>query len=319
MKSSILVTGAAGFIGFHTSMNLLGRGDTVIGLDCMNHYYDPELKKSRLKILKQYKNFHFLEMDLCDRENLRQAFLDFKIYKVCNLAAQAGVRYSLENPYAYQKSNLEGFLNILECCREFKVENLVYASSSSVYGKNTNYPFAETHNTDQPISLYAASKKANELMAHTYSHLFGLNTTGLRFFTVYGPYGRPDMALFLFTEAILQDRPIQVFNHGDMYRDFTYIEDIVSGVVASLDKNYPCEVFNLGNNKPVKLLYYIECIEKALGKSATMEFLPLQAGDVPKTCANIDHATEKLGYAPKTSIEEGIHQFIRWYREYYGK
>ncbi|MBW7877225.1 MAG: GDP-mannose 4,6-dehydratase [Candidatus Cloacimonetes bacterium] len=319
MKSPILVTGAAGFIGFHTSMNLLNRGDTVIGLDCMNHYYDPELKKSRLKILKQHKNFHFLEMDLCDRENLRQAFLNFKIYKVCNLAAQAGVRYSLENPYAYQKSNLEGFLNILECCREFKVENLVYASSSSVYGKNTSYPFAETHNTDQPISLYAASKKANELMAHTYSHLFGLNTTGLRFFTVYGPYGRPDMALFLFTEAILQDRPIQVFNHGDMYRDFTYIEDIVSGVVASLDKNYTCEVFNLGNNKPVKLLYYIECIEKALGKSATMEFLPLQAGDVPKTCANIDHATEKLGYAPKTSIEEGIHQFIRWYREYYGK
>ncbi len=319
MNTTILVTGAAGFIGFHTSMSLLGRGDTVIGLDCMNHYYDPELKRSRLKVLLEHKNFHFLEMDLCDREGLFQAFRDFKIKKICNLAAQAGVRYSLENPYAYQKSNLEGFLNILECAREFKVENLVYASSSSVYGKNTDYPFSETHNTDQPMSLYAASKKANELMAHTYSHLFGLNTTGLRFFTVYGPYGRPDMALFLFTEAILNNKPIQVFNHGDMYRDFTFIEDIVSGIVASLDKNYACEVFNLGNNKPVKLLYYIECIEKALGKTATMEFLPLQAGDVPKTCASIDHASEKLGYAPKTSIEEGIHQFIRWYRDYYGK
>jgi UDP-glucuronate 4-epimerase len=313
----ILVTGCCGFIGFHLSQALLRSGFTVVGLDNMNHYYDPELKRSRLQMLREHDDFCFYELDLCDYAGLNDLFQKEQIQKVCNLAAQAGVRYSLENPFAYQKSNLEGFLNILECCRHHKVENLVYASSSSVYGKNETYPFSETQNVDHPISLYAATKKSNELMAHTYSHLYGLPVTGLRFFTVYGPYGRPDMALFLFTEAILAGQPIKVFNEGRMQRDFTYIDDIVSGIMAALEKNFACEVFNLGNNKPVELNYFISCVEKILGRNAVRELLPMQAGDVSKTCADISYAAEKLGYNPSISIEEGIARFIDWYRSYY--
>lgn len=313
----ILVSGSSGFIGFHLSLALLNQGFSVAGLDNMNHYYDPSLKQARLKILKKQAKFKFYELDLCDYKSLTQLFQQEKIKKVCHLAAQAGVRYSLENPFAYQKSNLEGFLNILECCRHHKIENLVYASSSSVYGKNELYPFSESQNVDYPISLYAATKKANELMAHTYHHLYNLPVTGLRFFTVYGPYGRPDMALFLFTKAILANQPIQVFNEGRMQRDFTYIDDIVAAIMVALEKNYPYEIFNLGNNRPVELNYFISCVEKVLGKTAIRELLPMQAGDVSKTCADISHAAAKLNYQPKTSIEEGIRHFIDWYRSYY--
>ena len=263
-----LVTGAAGFIGFHCASKLLALGARVIGLDSLNAYYDVNLKLTRLNLLKAHSNFKFYQQDLCDLEALVSLFENDSPNKVLNLAAQAGVRYSLENPFAYQKSNLEGFLNILECCRKFEIENLVYASSSSVYGKNEEYPFSETQNVDHPISLYAATKKANELMAHTYSHLYGLPTTGLRFFTVYGPLGRPDMALFLFTKAILEGTEIQVFNHGEMQRDFTYIDDIVDGVVASLQIEHQYEVFNLGNSQTEKLSFFIECIEKELGCEA---------------------------------------------------
>ncbi len=313
----ILVTGSSGFIGFHTSLKLLEMGIEVVGLDSMNQYYEPKLKEDRLAFLTGREGFSFYKMALAERERLQELFRTEKFDKVLNLAAQAGVRYSLENPYAYQESNLEGFLNILEACRQFEVKTLVYASSSSVYGKNITYPFSEKHNVDNPISLYAATKKANELMAHTYSHLFGLHTTGLRFFTVYGPWGRPDMALFLFTKAILEKRPIQVFNQGEMFRDFTYIDDIVSGIVASLEKSCPYEVFNLGNNSMEKLMDFIGCIEKELGMEAIKDFQPLQPGDVLKTCADISHAKEVLGYEPKTRIETGIQNFIRWYREYY--
>ncbi|PCJ17057.1 MAG: hypothetical protein COB02_14470 [Candidatus Cloacimonadota bacterium] len=312
-----LVTGAAGFIGYHTSKKLLERGDTVVGLDIVNDYYDVNLKENRLKDLQTYKSFSFEKVDLCDYRELTRVFQEHKIDKVCNLAAQAGVRYSIENPFAYQKSNLEGFLNILECARHFKVENFVYASSSSVYGTNTNYPFSEEHNVDNPISLYAATKKANELMAHTYSHLYKIPTTGLRFFTVYGPFGRPDMALFLFTKAIIEDKTIDIFNHGKMQRDFTYVDDIVSGVIGSLDNNHDYEIFNLGNNKTVELTYFIECIEKSIGKVAKKNFMPLQPGDVPKTSANIEKAKKMIGFDPKTSIEEGIEHFIKWYKSYY--
>ncbi|MCO4783727.1 MAG: NAD-dependent epimerase [Candidatus Cloacimonetes bacterium] len=312
-----LVTGAAGFIGYHTSKKLLERGDRVIGLDVVNDYYDVELKYNRLRDLQTHENFIFEKVDLCDYETLCEVFKRHDIDKICNLAAQAGVRYSIENPFAYQKSNLEGFLNILECARHFKVQNLVYASSSSVYGKNTNYPFTEDQNVDNPISLYAATKKANELMAHTYHHLYGIPTTGLRFFTVYGPFGRPDMALFLFTKAILEGKPIDIYNHGKMQRDFTYVDDIVSGVIGSLDNNNPYEIFNLGNNKTVELTYFIECIEKSLGMTAEKNFMPLQPGDVPKTSANIDKAKSMIGFDPKTAIEEGIEHFVKWYREYY--
>ena len=254
---------------------------------------------------------------MCDLESLELLFKTESPNKVLNLAAQAGVRYSLENPFAYQKANLEGFLNILECCRHFKVENLVYASSSSVYGKNEDYPFSEVQNVDHPISLYAATKKANELMAHTYSHLYGLPTTGLRFFTVYGPLGRPDMALFLFTKAVLEGSEIEVFNHGEMHRDFTYIDDIVDGVISSLKIKHQYEIFNLGNNQTEKLSYFIECIEKELGIKAKKKFMPIQPGDVPKTSANIEKAKRKLGFTPKVRIEEGIGNFVRWYRGYY--
>ena len=312
-----LVTGAAGFIGFHCASKLLALGARVIGLDSLNAYYDVNLKLTRLNLLKAHSNFKFYQQDLCDLEALVSLFENDSPYKVLNLAAQAGVRYSLENPFAYQKSNLEGFLNILECCRKFEIENLVYASSSSVYGKNEEYPFSETQNVDHPISLYAATKKANELMAHTYSHLYGLPTTGLRFFTVYGPYGRPDMALFLFTKAILEGTEIQVFNHGEMHRDFTYIDDIVDGVIASLQIEHQYEVFNLGNNQTEKLSYFIECIEKELGCEAKKKLMPIQPGDVPKTSADIEKATNKLGFMPKVRIEEGIHNFVTWYRQYY--
>ena len=313
----VLVTGAAGFIGFHLSKKLLESGIEVLGLDSLNEYYDIKLKKSRLEILKSFDNFTFFKQDLCDKEKLKTLFSQELPSYVCNLAAQAGVRYSLENPYAYQESNLEGFLNILESCRHFKVENLVYASSSSVYGKNKVYPFSEKQAVDHPISLYAATKKANELMAHTYSHLFSLPTTGLRFFTVYGPYGRPDMALFLFTKAILEGKTIDVYNFGKMQRDFTYVDDIVDGIIRSLKNKHEYEVFNLGNNKTVELNYFISCIEKELGIEAKKNLLPIQPGDVEKTCADIDHAKELLGYTPKTSIEEGISNFVKWYKEYY--
>jgi len=313
----VLITGVAGFIGYHLARRLCDEGISVFGIDNLNEYYDVSLKKARLAHLKQSECFEFQLVDICDIETLRSVFRENKIERVCNLAAQAGVRYSLENPFAYQKSNLEGFLNILECSREFSIQNLVYASSSSVYGKSSEFPFSEDQQLDHPISLYAATKKSNELMAHTYSHLFGLPTTGLRFFTVYGPFGRPDMALFLFSEAMLQGRPIQVFNHGKMQRDFTYVDDIVDGVIRALHTPHDYEIFNLGNNRMVELCYFIECLEQELGVKAQKDFLPIQAGDVPKTCANIDHAKQLLGYNPKTGIEDGIRSFVAWYKDYY--
>ena len=312
-----LVTGAAGFIGYHCSKRLLSLGAKVIGLDSLNEYYDVNLKLARIELLESSSNFKLYRQDLCDLEALRSIFETESPQKVLNLAAQAGVRYSIENPFVYQKSNLEGFLNILECCRHYEIENLVYASSSSVYGKNKEYPFSETQNVDHPISLYAASKKANELMAHTYSHLYGLPTTGLRFFTVYGPLGRPDMALFLFTQAILAGTEIEVYNHGEMYRDFTYIDDIVAGVLASLEIEHQFEVFNLGNSHAEKLSYFIECIEQELGIKARKKLMPIQPGDVPKTSADIEKARRKLGFQPKTKIEDGIRNFISWYRDFY--
>ena len=316
---TILVTGAAGFIGFHTSRRLLELGVKVIGIDSVNDYYDVNLKNARLKILQDQEDFLFYKHDLCDFENLQKVFSAEAPNLVLNLAAQAGVRYSIENPFVYQKSNLEGFLNILECCRYSAVENLVYASSSSVYGSNDQFPFCEDHNVDHPISLYAATKKANELMAHTYSHLYGLPTSGLRFFTVYGPYGRPDMALFIFTKAILEGKEIQVYNDGEMFRDFTYIDDIVEGIIAALSQPRKYEIFNLGNNKTEKLSYFIECIENSLGICAMKKFMPIQPGDVPKTAAGIDKAQELLNYSPKTCIEEGIEQFVNLYRDFYKK
>ena len=331
----VLVTGAAGFIGFHVSKSLLDRGDDVVGLDNLNNYYDVDLKKARLRILEDYENFKFVKCDLADRATMEKLFGSENFERVINLAAQAGVRYSLKNPHSYIDSNVVGFLNILEGCRHNKVEHLVYASSSSVYGANTKMPFSVHHNVDHPISLYAASKKANELMAHTYSHLYGLPTTGLRFFTVYGPWGRPDMALFLFTKAILAGEPIKVFNFGNMERDFTYIDDIVLGVVRVTDRipagnpewsgddpdpgsSYaPYRLYNIGNNQPVQLMKYIEVLEKTLGKEAKKEFLPMQPGDVPKTYADVDDLIADVGFKPSTPIEEGVERFVKWYREYY--
>jgi len=330
----ILVTGAAGFIGFHTSNKLLARGDTVVGLDNLNDYYDVNLKKARLALLQAQPGFTFAKIDLQDREAVAAVFAQHRFDAVINLAAQAGVRYSLENPHAYIDSNVVGFTNILECCRHHNTGHLVYASSSSVYGINSSMPFSVHDNVDHPISLYAASKKANELMAHTYSHLFGVPTTGLRFFTVYGPWGRPDMALFLFTKAILAGKPIQVFNHGQMQRDFTYIDDIVEGVVRVMDQpaaanpewdsadpdpgtsSAPYRLYNIGNNSPVMLLDYIAAVEKALGKKAEMEMLPMQPGDVAATCADIDALEQAVGYRPNTPIEEGVNNFISWYLDY---
>jgi UDP-glucuronate 4-epimerase len=336
----ILVTGAAGFIGSQLSKRLLARGDEVVGLDNLNDYYDVNLKKARLSQLEGQPNcryFRFVKLDLADREGMAQLFAREKFHKVMNLAAQAGVRYSIENPHAYVDSNIVGFVNILEGCRHHGVEHLVFASSSSVYGLNTQMPFSVHHNVDHPISLYAATKKANELMAHTYAHLYSLPTTGLRFFTVYGPWGRPDMALFKFTKAILEDQPIDVYNRGQMQRDFTYIDDIIEGVVRVIDKipqpnsNWsgdmpdPCtspapyQLYNIGNNNPVELMHYIETLEKALGKTAKKNLLPMQAGDVQATYADVDDLELDVGFKPQTSIEEGIGRFVEWYCDYFKK
>ncbi|HNQ75450.1 MAG TPA: NAD-dependent epimerase [Pseudothauera hydrothermalis] len=331
----ILVTGAAGFIGMHTSERLLARGDEVVGLDNLNDYYDPRLKEDRLARLAPHANFRFVKLDVADRAGMARLFAEEGFDRVIHLAAQAGVRYSLQNPHAYVDSNLVGFMNILEGCRHGQVGHLVYASSSSVYGGNTLMPFSEHHSVDHPVSLYAATKKANELMAHTYSHLYGLPTTGLRFFTVYGPWGRPDMALFLFTRAILEGRPIDVFNHGRMRRDFTYIDDIVEGVLRTLDRvaeadpgfdadrpdpgrsNAPYRVFNIGNHQPVELMAFIEAIEEALGCKAEKNFLPLQDGDVPATYADTTELNAWTGFAPATPVAEGVRRFVAWYRAYY--
>lgn len=331
----ILLTGSAGFIGMTTALRLLARGDQVVGLDNLNDYYDVTLKESRLSRLTSHPGFKFVKLDVADRPGMEALFATEKFDRVIHLAAQAGVRYSLQNPHAYIESNIVGFTNVLEGCRHNKVQHLVYASSSSVYGGNTKMPFSEHDSVDHPVSLYAATKKANELMAHTYSHLYGLPTTGLRFFTVYGPWGRPDMALFLFTKAILEDKPIDVFNYGNMQRDFTYVDDIVEGVIRVLDRtatanpafdsatsdpatsSAPYRVFNIGNNNPVPLLDFIGCIENALGKKAAKNLLPLQDGDVPATYANTDALNDWVGFVPGTGVQDGINRFIAWYRDYY--
>jgi UDP-glucuronate 4-epimerase len=333
----ILVTGSAGFIGSHLALRLLERGDIVIGLDNHNDYYDPTLKEARLARFSNHPNYTHLRVDLTDRSAIEATFAQYKPQRVVNLAAQAGVRYSIDNPMAYVNSNIVGFAHILEGCRHHGVEHLVYASSSSVYGANTTMPFSVHHSVDHPLSLYAASKKANELMAHTYSHLYQLPTTGLRFFTVYGPWGRPDMALFKFTKAILAGEPIQVFNSGHHLRDFTYVDDIVEGVVRILDRpappnkawsgdhpdpgssKAPWRVYNIGNNRPVELMRYIVAIELALGKTATKEMLPLQAGDVPDTYADVEELVREFEYRPETPVEEGIKRFVAWYRAYFAQ
>jgi UDP-glucuronate 4-epimerase len=331
---NILVTGAAGFIGFHLTRRLLAEGFHVIGIDNMNDYYDVQLKKDRLKLLEGNADFEFFQLDLSDRDRLYQLFEDKSIPIVINLAAQAGVRYSLSNPHSYVTSNLVGFVNILEVCRHYSVGHLIYASSSSVYGANILIPFSTKHSVDHPVSLYAASKKANELMAHTYSHLFQIPTTGLRFFTVYGPWGRPDMAYYSFTKDIIEENTIKVFNNGDMRRDFTYIDDIVEGIVRLLDKPPKCnsqwdrgnpdpsssyapyKVYNIGNNNPVRLMDFINVLEKLIGKKAKMEFLPMQPGDVKETYADISDLNKDVGFYPTTSIEEGLAHFVKWYKLY---
>ena len=322
----ILVTGTAGFIGYHVAERLLARGDQVVGLDNLNDYYEPALKLARLRRLDGLPGFRFVQLDLADRAGMAELFATERFDRVIHLAAQAGVRYSITHPTAYLDSNLTGFGHVLEGCRAQDIAHLVYASSSSVYGGNTKMPFAETDVVDHPVSLYAATKKANELMAHTYSHLYGFPTTGLRFFTVYGPWGRPDMAYHLFTRAILAGEAISVFNHGDMKRDFTYIDDIVEGVLRVLDRpatplgtgSAPYRVFNIGNSEPVQLLDFIGCIERVLGQSATKRLLPMQPGDVPATYASTQSLQDWVGFAPSTPLEEGIGHFVRWYREYYG-
>lgn len=348
----ILVTGTAGFIGFHLAQKLIARGDEVVGIDSINDYYDVNLKYSRLQVSgisrehisygkpvvsSKHSNYTFIKLKLEDREGVNKLFANHKFNRVCNLAAQAGVRYSLENPIAYADSNIVGFINILEACRYNSIEHLVYASSSSVYGLNETMPFSTHHNVDHPISLYAASKKSNELMAHTYSYLFGLPTTGLRFFTVYGPWGRPDMALFLFTKAILEGKPIDVYNNGDMQRDFTYVDDIVEGVMRVIDSPSipdpswtgekpnpsssvaPYKIYNIGNSNPVKLMDFIKAIETALSLKAEIKYLPLQPGDVPSTWANVDDLWKNLDFKPATSVANGIGNFVAWYKEYYKK
>lgn len=333
--AEILITGAAGFIGFHLSRRLLATGRTVVGIDNLNPYYDIRLKEDRLRILQENNTFRFIRLDIADREALSSLFAQEKPRLVVHLAAQAGVRYSLTNPYAYLDSNLSGFLNILEGCRAIKAEHLVFASSSSVYGANTSMPFSVHDNVDHPVSLYAATKKSNELMAHAYAALYKIPCTGLRFFTVYGPWGRPDMALFLFTRAILVDQPIDVYNEGRMERDFTYIDDIVEGIVRVMDRTpapdpawegnhpdpatsfAPYKIYNIGNNQPVALLDFIATLEKSLGKKAKLNLLPMQPGDVPATYANVDDLMADVGFKPATPIEEGIRRFVDWYREYY--
>ena len=332
---NIMITGVAGFIGSALAIRLLERGDTVYGIDNMNNYYSVALKQARLARVAKYANFTFQKLDIADRAGVAGLFQEHRFDAVMHLAAQAGVRYSLTNPHAYVDANLVGFVNLLEGCRHSKVGHLVFASSSSVYGANTKQPFSEHDNVDHPVSLYAASKKANELMAHSYAHLFGLACTGLRFFTVYGPWGRPDMALFLFTQGILAGTPIKVFNHGKMVRDFTYIDDIVEGVIRVIDRKAapnprwsgtnpdsatsyaPYRIFNIGNNQPVELMRYISLLEECLGKKAIMEMLPLQDGDVPSTVADVSELHAATGFKPGTSVEEGIKNFVRWYREYH--
>ena len=322
----IVVTGAAGFVGMHTCERLLSRGDEVIGLDNLNDYYDPQLKRDRVAQLARHAAFRFRQLDIADRDALADLFSRERPQRVLHLAAQAGVRYSLINPHAYVISNLVGFANILEACRHNAVEHLAYASSSSVYGGNTKMPFSETDPVDHPVSLYAATKKSNELMAHTYSHLYGLPTTGLRFFTVYGPWGRPDMAYFSFTKAILEGQPIDVFNHGQMARDFTYIDDIVEGVVRVLDRapeangsnrEAPAKIFNIGNSAPVPLLEFIATLERCLGRRAQTRFLPMQDGDVPATYADVDALAQWVQFRPTTPIDVGLARFVEWYRAYY--
>ncbi len=346
----ILLTGTAGFIGYHVALKLLERGDEVIGLDNINDYYDVNLKYGRLHELgiekediknnfltksSKYKNHKFIKLDLSDKDNIQKLFENEKFDAVCNLAAQAGVRYSLENPHAYIESNVVGFMNILEGCRETGVKNLSYASSSSVYGLNKSQPFKTSDHTDHPISLYAATKKSNEMMAHTYSHLYNIQTTGVRFFTVYGPWGRPDMAPMLFADAILHDRAIKVFNHGNMSRDFTYIDDIVDGVIKVIDnpsisdKNWdatspnpnsstaPYKIYNIGNNSPIKLMDFIACLEKSLGIEAKKDFMDIQPGDVESTYADVQGLIDDLNYKPNTSIDEGVEKFVKWYRKFY--
>jgi len=313
----VLLTGIAGFIGSHTADALLKRGDRVVGVDNFNDYYDPKIKEDRIKRLKKSYKFSLYREDISNYKAIDKIVKTEKPDKICHLAAQAGVRHSLENPFLYLKSNINGTLVMLETARHNKIKDFIYASSSSVYGGDKKVPFSEEDRVDTPISLYAATKKANELKAHTYHKLFGLNTTGLRFFTVYGPYGRPDMALYLFTKNILENKPIEIFNNGKMKRDFTYIDDIVSGIVASLDKSYPHEIFNLGNSNTVDLMYFIERIEKELGKKAIKKMMPMQKGDVAETFADISKAQKMLGFRPKTSVDKGIKKFINWYKKYY--
>ena len=331
----VLVTGSAGFIGFHVCRYLLARGDEVVGIDNLNDYYDVSLKQARLDQLLGHERFVFSKLDIADREGIKRLFETAGVQRVVHLAAQAGVRYSLENPHAYVDSNLVGFVNVLEGCRQQQIEHLVYASSSSVYGANETIPFAEADNVDHPVSLYAATKKANELMAHTYSHLYSLPTTGLRFFTVYGPWGRPDMSPILFTKAILAGEPLKIFNYGKHRRDFTYIDDIVEGVVRVLDhvavgnqqwsgqspdpasSRAPWKLYNIGNSQPVELLTYVELIEQALGKTTTKELLPLQPGDVEHTYADVSALKADIGYQPSVSVQDGIQRFVKWYRDYY--
>jgi UDP-glucuronate 4-epimerase len=331
----ILVTGAAGFIGSHLSERLLARGDVVVGLDSLNDYYDVRLKHARLERLGKHAAFRFVHMNLAERDNMARLFEAERFDRVVNLAAQAGVRYSLQNPHAYAEANLVGFVNVLEGCRHSGVQHLVYASSSSVYGANTEMPFSVHQNVDHPLSLYAATKKANELMAHTYSNLYRLPTTGLRFFTVYGPWGRPDMAMFIFAKAILAGQPLDIFNHGRMRRDFTYIDDIVEGVVRTVDQPAapnpawnsarpdpgtsfaPYRLYNIGNNNPVELMYLIELLEQALGRKAIRNYVDMQPGDVPATYADVEALAQDVGFAPATPIEEGVRRFAQWYVQYY--
>lgn len=312
----IIVTGSCGFIGMHLCKSLCNDGYQVFGLDNMNDYYSVDLKRRRLRELKKYKNFVFVSIDISNYSELNLIFKKFNANQVVNLAAQAGVRYSLTNPQAYIQSNIVGFMNILEACRYNGIEGLIYASSSSVYGGNKKIPFSINDSVDKPISIYAATKKSNELMAHSYSHLYGMHTTGLRFFTVYGPWGRPDMAMYIFTKNIIRGKEISVFNHGKMERDFTYIDDIISGIRASMEKNYKCEIFNLGNNKSENLMDMIKIVEETLGLKAELNFMGMQPGDVRKTFADIDHSINRLGYSPNISIREGIPRFIKWFKNY---